>query len=79
MVSGRSSPGYSQGNVFYSDEQNALVALPIDSKGKVKGQPHVVAGLVGLYPSTYWVRLLPQRDTDLRSRHGSAELATDLV
>ena len=54
VVSGRSSPGYSQGNVFYSDEQNALVALPIDSKGKVKGQPHVVAGLVGLYPSTYW-------------------------
>ena len=54
IVLGRSSPGYSKGQLFYADSQNALVALPIDSKGKATGQPQVVAGLVGLYPSTYW-------------------------
>jgi eukaryotic-like serine/threonine-protein kinase len=54
VVSGRSSPGYSQGKVFYVDSQNALVSLPIDSKGKATGQPQVMAGRAGLYPSTYW-------------------------
>ncbi len=54
VVPGRSSPGYSQGILFYSDDQDALVAMPIDSKGKPKGQPHVVVSSVGHYPSTYW-------------------------
>jgi Tol biopolymer transport system component len=50
----RSSVGYANGSVFYLNDQNALVAVPIDSAGKAVGQPKVIANVVGRYPSTYW-------------------------
>ena len=49
----RSSAGYSNGNLFYADDQNVLRALPIDKEGKVTGEARVVAAQVGRYPSTY--------------------------
>ena len=49
----RSSVAYSNGFMYYSDDQNVLRALPIDSQGNVTGEARVVAGQVGRYPSTY--------------------------
>ena len=49
----RSSVGYSNGFLYYSDDQNVLRALPINDEGKVTGEVRVVAGQVGRYPSTY--------------------------
>jgi eukaryotic-like serine/threonine-protein kinase len=50
----QSSPAYSNGTLYYVDNQNSLFSLPIDSKGKVTGESRVEVGVVGRYPSTYW-------------------------
>jgi Tol biopolymer transport system component len=50
----RSSIGYTQGALLYGDAQNALLALPLDEKGHVTGQPRMVVPRIGHYPSTHW-------------------------
>ena len=51
----RSSPGYSQGQLFYVDDKFALEAVSVDvASAKMVGRPHRVADQVGRNPSTYW-------------------------
>ncbi len=55
IVIGRSNIGYVDGELLYLNDQNQLLASPFNVKnGKTLGEPHVVTGLVGHYPSTYW-------------------------
>jgi eukaryotic-like serine/threonine-protein kinase len=55
VVRQRSNIGYVDGELLYVSDQNALLASPLNPKnGKLLGEPHVVTGLVGYYPSTYW-------------------------
>ena len=55
IVNERSNVGYLDGQLLYTNDQNALLAAPFNSRnGKMLGEPHVVTGVVGHYPSTYW-------------------------
>jgi eukaryotic-like serine/threonine-protein kinase len=55
ILRARSNMGYAPGYLFYTDEQQALRALPFDSsKGAVMGDARVVVDKVGYQPSVYW-------------------------
>ena len=55
LVNERSNVGYVDGELLYLNDQNQLLATPFNPRnGKVLGEPHVVTGVVGHYPSTYW-------------------------
>ena len=55
IVTGRSNVGYVDGELLYLNDQNELLASPFNVRnGKLLGEPHVITGLVGHYPSTYW-------------------------
>jgi Tol biopolymer transport system component len=49
----RSSAAYSDGFLYYADDQNVLRALPMDRNGNINGESRVIAEKVGRYPSTY--------------------------
>jgi len=54
----RSSFGYDSGHLFYADNERQLVSVSFDtSKATVSGSTHVLAGVVGFQPSTYWTAL----------------------
>jgi len=55
LVLAHSNVGVMPGQIFYTDEKRQLVASAFDlSKGKVSGEPHVVAGFIGFQPSIIW-------------------------
>ncbi len=55
LMPARSSPGYSQGQLFYVDDKFVLEAVPVDvANGKLGGRPRRVVDQVGRNPSTYW-------------------------
>ena len=55
VLRARSNAGYVPGYLFYTDEQQALRALPFDAlKGAVMGDARVIVDKVGYQPSVYW-------------------------
>jgi serine/threonine protein kinase/Tol biopolymer transport system component len=55
LVLARSNPGYGAGALFYLDAKLRLVSVPLDtSRGRLTGEPNVVATAVAYSPSTYW-------------------------
>ncbi|HLY60290.1 MAG TPA: protein kinase [Terriglobia bacterium] len=55
LVSTQSSAGYLDGQLFYLDDKQELMAVRADAvAGKVLGEPYVVANTVDYRPSTYY-------------------------
>ncbi len=55
VTSALSSCGYGDGRLFYRDDKQALVAVPLDpDNGKLRDRPQVIVNQVGRNPSTYW-------------------------
>ena len=52
LASARSNPGYANGHLYYVDQRNSLIAVPLNLRGgEVEGQPTVVTDRVTYRPA----------------------------
>lgn len=65
LVLCHSSPAIANGSLYYVDDQNSLISVPIDSKGKLTGPSKVEVGKIGRYPSTYWSAISSSLKSDI--------------
>jgi len=55
LASARSNPGYANGHLYYVDQRNSLIAVPLNLRGgEVEGQPTVVTDQVTYRPAVYY-------------------------
>jgi eukaryotic-like serine/threonine-protein kinase len=54
LVRSHSNPGYGAGFLYYVDERQSLIALPLDvADERAMGEPRILGQRVGFQPSTY--------------------------
>jgi serine/threonine protein kinase/Tol biopolymer transport system component len=62
----RSSAAYGSGQIYYADENNALVQAALDrTTARVVGAPHVIAAKVARSPSTFYTAITASENSTL--------------
>jgi len=80
VTSARSSCGYGEGRLFYRDDKQSLIAVPLDpDNGKLLDRPQVIVNQVGRNPSTYWTAFAVAENGTLVYHLGAAAPLSQLT